>query len=230
MKSSLKNVLAESQGIAVPWRQQGLIAAQLLTVGRKASKLSSIINQLFKMLPLTWHATDGLSQGLVIQHRLGWTYNPLALLSHRLGLQVWTIVFSCERFIGRKKKQNKTENRNPQLTSPSVIGFLLGKWVITWKAGYCILRGDPLPRNRMEHRLCAMHLEGPVSRRWRLNAAVMLYCSTKPSCYWVKQLTTGVAATEEGTETITTLFWCFSRRLDSCCHVRLCWRPPVRQV
>lgn len=71
IKSPLKNVLAESQGIAVPWRQQGLIAAQLLTVGRKASKLSSIINQLFKMLPLTWHATDGLRQGLVIQYRLG---------------------------------------------------------------------------------------------------------------------------------------------------------------
>lgn len=112
IKSSLKNVLAESQGIAVPWRQQGLIAAQLLTVGRKASKLSSIINQLFKMLPLTWHATDGLRQGLIIQHRLGWTYNPLALLSHRLGLQVWTIVFSCERFIGRKNKTK--QNRKPE--------------------------------------------------------------------------------------------------------------------
>lgn len=71
IESSLKNLLAESQGIAVPWRQQGLIAAQLLPVGRKASKLSSIINQLFKMLPLTWHATDGLEQGLVIQYRLG---------------------------------------------------------------------------------------------------------------------------------------------------------------
>lgn len=89
-----------------------------------------------------------------------------------------------------RQKKTKTENRNPQLTSPQHDRNFAGQ-VSDNMEGRILYFKRRFPSHGIvwstDFVLCT--LKWPVSRQWHLNAAVMLCCSTKPSCYWVKQLT-----------------------------------------